>query len=929
VGRGSTWLRWDLHVHTPDSFENQYSFADQGEADEYQNSIWEKYVCELEKVDGVSVLGATDYFCIDGYERLLHYRQTGRLANFDLIVPNVEFRLDRLIGGRRLNYHVVLSDEVDPEAVRTQFLEQLHVRTPQGEERTLSRANIEEIGRLLKEHHAPFRADSDYFVGCANVTVSLNDITKLLKEKASLFGGRYLLVLAEEGWCTADWDGQDHLTRKEMLYLSDALFSANESTREWALGKTHGSPAEFAAEFGSLKPCIHGSDAHSFDRLCRPDLNRYCWIKARPCFEGLRQIVFEPEDRVRIQEERPEPYRSVYTLDFAELTDTRVSQDLSIKEGRILLNRGMVAVIGGRGAGKTALLDLVANCFEDRRKKAGLDRNSFVQRIEDEDPTLRVQIGFLGSEVEPFTKGILNDDFFLDSRVTYLPQGRIEEYSSDTKKLDDKIEEVVFSNRDVAAGSYRDEFDRLRSRTRDLGGEIDEINRRLHQVENQTAPEVEDEILRSKALSEGRLKDRQAELAKLTASMEQGIRERTEELKQAQTEARVEHSRVEIAKNAVQGLKEDMQEFLSTANDAIQTLNRDLGAVIDGAVIPPVVLDPQFEAAEKALDALRSRSRELADTIEDLGEDIGRLSGVESSHAELLEQIEAAKDEIQSQEDELQGLTRRREEARRLSVERLQCYANLLAAYHEWRDQYQEVLGTFAAGRSAMLGAVDFVPTIHFDKQRFVELGLDIVDQRRVERAQINRCADQLEALVSVGDREAINDELSEYADAALVHRGSIKSTRTTYDLYGWVFGDYFSVGAGILFAGKPMDKLSMGEKGTVLLKLMLAEGEHPLIVDQPEESLDNRFIYDELVGAFREAKKKRQILIATSNANLVVNTDSEQVVVAEFTGDRISYEQGGLEDLGIRQDITAILEGGEEAFRRREEKYGLAAERH
>jgi predicted ATPase len=120
------------------------------------------------------------------------------------------------------------------------------------------------------------------------------------------------------------------------------------------------------------------------------------------------------------------------------------------------------------------------------------------------------------------------------------------------------------------------------------------------------------------------------------------------------------------------------------------------------------------------------------------------------------------------------------------------------------------------------------------------------------------------------------------------------------------------------------LQRLSMGQKGTVLLKLMLAEGEHPLIVDQPEESLDNRFIYDELVGAFRDAKSKRQVLIATSNANLVVNTDAEQVVVARFQDGEISYRSGALEDLSIREDVTAILEGGEEAFRRREEKYGL-----
>jgi predicted ATPase len=115
-----------------------------------------------------------------------------------------------------------------------------------------------------------------------------------------------------------------------------------------------------------------------------------------------------------------------------------------------------------------------------------------------------------------------------------------------------------------------------------------------------------------------------------------------------------------------------------------------------------------------------------------------------------------------------------------------------------------------------------------------------------------------------------------------------------------------------------------MGQKGTVLLKIFLAEGDHPLIIDQPEENLDNKFVYEALVDAFREAKKRRQIIIATHNANLVVNTDAEQVIVAEFKDSKILYRWGSIENPNIRKNITALLEGGEEAFRNREMKYGI-----
>jgi predicted ATPase len=115
-----------------------------------------------------------------------------------------------------------------------------------------------------------------------------------------------------------------------------------------------------------------------------------------------------------------------------------------------------------------------------------------------------------------------------------------------------------------------------------------------------------------------------------------------------------------------------------------------------------------------------------------------------------------------------------------------------------------------------------------------------------------------------------------------------------------------------------------MGERAIVLLKILLALDDKPLLIDQPEEHLDNRYIYHELVPAFRSAKTKRQIIIATHNANLVVNTDAEQIIIAEHSSGVLSYETGTLEDLRIRESITTILEGGADAFKKREEKYGF-----
>jgi energy-coupling factor transporter ATP-binding protein EcfA2 len=120
-----------------------------------------------------------------------------------------------------------------------------------------------------------------------------------------------------------------------------------------------------------------------------------------------------------------------------------------------------------------------------------------------------------------------------------------------------------------------------------------------------------------------------------------------------------------------------------------------------------------------------------------------------------------------------------------------------------------------------------------------------------------------------------------------------------------------------------------------VLLLLYLAVDQSetdPLIIDQPEENLDPESVYDELVTLFRRASARRQIIMVTHNANLVVNTDVDQVLVAhcgslsEGKLPRFSYLSGGLEDPDVRKAVCDVLEGGEEAFRQRARRLHIDA---
>jgi hypothetical protein len=167
------------------------------------------------------------------------------------------------------------------------------------------------------------------------------------------------------------------------------------------------------------------------------------------------------------------------------------------------------------------------------------------------------------------------------------------------------------------------------------------------------------------------------------------------------------------------------------------------------------------------------------------------------------------------------------------------------------------------------------------------------------------------------------------FVEHAPVDRGNVQAFREWAGrISAWLYGtSHIRIAYGVQYEGLDIEQLSPGTRGIVLLLLYLAidrDDDRPLIIDQPEENLDPKSIFDELVDRFRRAKLRRQIIIVTHNANLIVNTDADQVVVANCGPHRsgqlpeISYSSGGLENPDIRRRVCEILEGGEAAFRER-----------
>ena len=124
----------------------------------------------------------------------------------------------------------------------------------------------------------------------------------------------------------------------------------------------------------------------------------------------------------------------------------------------------------------------------------------------------------------------------------------------------------------------------------------------------------------------------------------------------------------------------------------------------------------------------------------------------------------------------------------------------------------------------------------------------------------------------------------------------------------------------------RPLEKLSGGQQVNLLLSLLLeTNDERPLVIDQPEDALDNRFLFETLLPALKRLKGRRQIILATHSANIVVNGDADQVIQLEATDDRGHVARSGaIEDPAIRDAIVQTVDGGDEAFRLRRLKYGF-----
>lgn len=990
LGKGSQWRRWEPHIHAPGTvLNNQFGSKDP----------WESYLSSLETSSPrIEALAVTDYYLTDTYEVVLKHKAAGRLPDVKLILPNVELRLDAAAKSGFVNVHLLVSPE------RDDHLEQLHRILQRlqfhahDDSFNCTRADLIALGRRADPRLTDDKAALAY--GVTQFKVSFSQLRTVLA--ASEFAKANILVAV----AGAAGDGTsglrqaaDTTVRQEIEKFAHIIFSSSPSQRDFWLGYKGVSAEELKNRYDGCKPCLHGSDAHDQNTVGKPVEDRFSWVKGGLEFDALRQACIDPEGRAYVGTEPPRT-----------AMPSQVIAEVTIRDGdwaatpSIPFNAGLVAIIGARGSGKTALADLIAAGCDamppvawDASKKTMSP--SFLVRARPllGDATATLTWGG-GDVVERYLDGRDADQNTAYPRARYLSQQFVEDLCSSDGISDgllDEIERVIFEAHPIDDRDGALDFGELRefmtsrfqqARERDVDAIEDLSDRIAVEFEKERSVAGLQSLISQK---QGQIDSYNADLGRLVLKGTEAEAARHALIGRAVQTVREAIQVYTNRRRTLQGLQDEVASTRTTKAPEMlrQARERHLQSNLNDQEWDDFLLDYKgkvddkltayLEWTEKQIGLLTGPAvasddktpyfSETADLktlpLNTLQAEMNRLAGLISVDTTIRKQYTALSQRITQENAALKTLKTRLTDAsdaskrrKDLQKERDDAYGRVFQAVINEEQALTELYTPLMQRLAASSGTLG---RLGFTVKRIVDVGAwgafaeeHLLDRRKTGPFQgrgslINLAESTFRRPWETGsasDVQAamagfINTYLQQLIGHAPYDRDQLDDYREWLNKFAhWLFNtDHITVRYEIVYDGTDIRKLSPGTRGIVLLLLYLAlddADDRPLIIDQPEENLDPKSVYEELVSLFIAAKSKRQVIMVTHNANLVINTDADQIIIANAGPHTagglppITYTSGGLENADIRKAVCDILEGGEQAFQERARRLRVRLDR-
>lgn len=1002
--RGSEWRRWDLQVQTILD-EGYASLKDYAEALKAADTTrWGLYTAKVGGEDNALLFDSKAHFtdgtkgkkprCVDYVRNFFAFLET---FNPDLACIGVTDHnyfdpvlLDTFIEyGKKSNCKVIPGVEINCNGVHML----LYFRSILYGKETFSSG----IHAFLTK----FNIDAAKKNGVLTVTSS--DIKEIIAETKKNNG---IIIYPH---CSSD-NGLFKLADKTLL--ADAFNSQPINLLQCQNRETFKTAVDAIAKNKNLKAqyCMHiSSDARSLRDTGRPDKDgNFLWIKADPTFEGFEQILHEPEDRVFIgvlppvlEAQRTRPTRIMRELSLRKSPETKTDEQW-FDGARIPLNSELIAIIGNKGSGKSALADIMGLLGHTTRYEAFsfLHKNRF--RDKGKAKQFQASLKWSAETAETWTP--LDQDPPADSveKLKYIPQQYLELICAEIglgKKSPfySELEQVIFSHvlpedrltKPTLAALLEHRGKETKEAIGLLVGEIWEINKVIVAIEERLA-EKNRKALKSQ-LDEKKLEleahrktipvEKLPPAASLTTlkeseevsvalktkreallTIEASIAEAQKTLSavaQDQSKAEklltkignLEHYTASFQKEVaadVLALKLDLNEIASVKIDydpinkllvgfaqKRQELESLLKIDIAGSCeAQRVAIAAEIQGLEAKLDAPQREYQAYLDALKKWEGMRDTLTGSEIAIGSI-KYIEAQLSELEILPKSLKKIYRDRE--RKV----LEIFREKSKLRRYYRSYYGEVQDFLSGHELAKSGQFKMAFNVSIAESNFEESFFKMINQRKTgsfsatqdgttKLKQLLAATNFDSALSSIRFVRKLMGQLRKFDGKDLPIADQLKQGESVSveDLYRLIFSlNYLEPRYSLQWDGKGLEQLSPGERGNLLLIffLLVDKDDRPLIIDQPEENLDNQTVYRTLVPCIKNAKKRRQIILVTHNPNLAVVCDAEQVIYSQINKEQkneVIYETGSLEDPEINSRVIDVLEGTRPAFDKRDDKY-------
>lgn len=1017
--KGSQWRQWDLHIHTPASFHWNGAKFKGNPTDPENYPLIDEMIAALNAAEPIA-FALMDYWTFDGWFALQNRlnQPDSPLLN-KVVFPGIELRLVAPMENR-LNAHVLFSNDV-ADQVLNDFKAELKIGLIN---RSLSDYSLVQLARnvgadKLKAHNFDKdKVDEDertaLMAGSTIAEITCESYKKALKDVPENMALGFMPFDTNDGLSEVKW--QEHYAYVLELFETSPIFETRKPDLCSAFNGvvTDGNKGwieNFQFALGNTpRLAVSGSDAHQFIGVAGDNNKRgygnfpsgkVTWIKADPSFAGLQQAIKEPAKRSFIGSKPPklsvyEASRSQF-IDSIDIVRAPVAKDENgewLGGTSIKLNMDLVAVIGNKGSGKSALADITALLGNSKQSRhfSFLKKDRF--RGRNGEPAKYFDATLTWADEQASTLN-LAENSASDSveLVKYIPQGHFEELcnshvSGKSDAFEQELRSVIFSHADDGTRLGALNFDQLveaqestvREKLSHTRASLMKLNREISEKASQQEPEVKNTIFKKikhkqhlldelekvkptevEKPTDEQSPDQKAVAEKLTQLTEEIITLTEKKLLNSEslTKVSLKLKATTNLKERIKLLKRDFDSFAESAEPDAQLLGIKLNDVAKLNISSENLDKIENELTQNLID-LQSANQATDDEVENLKKNkeslTNQLNAPLQKYQKYNEELSSWQSKVAEERgskenpNSLEGLKARLEQLnnlpQQLKVLQDKQMGLCLEIFNTLDEQRQSREKLFSPVQELILNnelireeyKLQFKSELTCTPDYFGSELFDLIKQNTGDLRGEEESFSYITGLMGTNDMnteqgvKSFVSELSKKLQETSSSRASIKplmrKNKEPAEVYDFIYGlEFLTPRYTLMFQGAHIEQLSPGQRGSLLLifYLLVDKGSVPIILDQPEENLDNETIVSLLVPVLCKAKQHRQILMVTHNPNLAVVCDAEQIIHCDFdrkNNSKISYTTGAIESSIINQKVVNVLEGTMPAFNNRKEKY-------